>query len=146
MYLFTRRKKMENKLTRKYALIFVCGVLGYFIGGAVYLINGGENNTLQFFSKLLGSAIGTAIAYTIIFRGNPKLKTMEKVLSKDERIRVIRGEASYYTFIGTLFLSLAVVIIGEIQGHFYLSFGAAIVGGLMFVMNVVTGFILSKIR
>lgn len=137
---------MENKLTRKYALIFVWTIVGYFIGGMIYIINGGGDNIFEFFSQLFGAAIGTTVSSTIIFRRNPKLKTMEKMLSKDERIRVIRGEASYYTFIGTLFLSLAVVIIGEIEGHFYLSFGAAIVGGLMFVMNVVTGLILSKIR
>ncbi|HSR04054.1 MAG TPA: hypothetical protein VLM88_05660 [Proteiniclasticum sp.] len=137
---------MENKLTRKYALIFVWTIVGYFIGGVIFHINGGGDSVIEFFSQLLGAAIGTTVSSTIIFMRNPKLKTMEKVLSNDERIRVIRGEASYYTFIGTLFLSLAVVIIGEIQGHFYLSFGAAIVGGLMFVMNVVTGYILSKVR
>lgn len=137
---------MENKLRRKYAIIFVWGFLGFFIGGTVYLINGGENNTLQFFSKILGSAIGHTVSSTIIFRRNPKLKTLDKVLSQDERKRVIRGEASYYTFIGTLFLVMGIMLIGEIQGHFYLSFGAAIVGGLMFIMFIISGFILSKIR
>lgn len=137
---------MENKLKRKYAIIFVWGLLGFFIGGTVYLINGGENNILQFFSRILGAAIGHTVSSAIIFRRNPKLKTLEKVLSQDERNRVIRGEASYYTFVGTLFLVMGVMLIGEIQGHFYLSFGAAIVGGLMFIMYIVSGFILSKIR
>ncbi len=137
---------MENKLRRKYAIIFGWGLLGFFIGGTVYFINGGENNILQFFSRALGAAIGHTVSSAIIFRKNPKLKTLEKVLSQDERKRVIRGEASYYTFIGTLFLVMGIMLIGEIQGHFYLSFGAAIVGGLMFIMFIISGFILSKIR
>ena len=137
---------MENKLRRKYTLIFVCTLLGYFIGGMIYFINGGENNAAEFFAQLLGAAIGTAGSYIIIFRRDPKLKTMEKILSKDERMKVIRGEASYYTFLGTLLIALIVVIMGEVQGNFYLSFGAAIVGGLMFLLYAFAVLILIKIR
>jgi len=133
---------MENKLRRKYTLIFVCTLLGYFIGGMIYFINGGENNTAEFFAQMLGAAIGTAGSYIIIFRRDPKLKTMEKILSKDERMKVIRGEAS----LGTLLIALIVVIMGEVQGNFYLSFGAAIVGGLMFLLYAFAVLILIKIR
>lgn len=137
---------MENKLKKKYTLIFVWTLVGYFIGGTIYFMNGGENNVLEFFAQLLGAAMGTTASTIIIFRRNPKLKTMENVLSKDERMKVIRGEASFYTFIGTLFVALLVIVVGEIYGQFYLSFGAAIVGGLMFAIYVVAGLILSKIR
>lgn len=137
---------MENKLNKKYVLMFLWTILGYFIGGVIYNFNGDGNSVIEFFSQLLGAAIGTTISSTIIFRRNPKLKTLEKVLSQDERHIWIRGEAAFYTFIGTLFIAMIVMLIGEIQGHFYLSFGAAIVGGLMFMMYCVTGFILSKIR
>lgn len=135
---------MERKLRNKYLLILFWTVLGYFIGGSVYVINGGDGNVGAFLSKAAGAAIGQVLSTIVIFRKNPKLKTLERILSKDERNSMISGVASQYSFLGTLILIFGVILIGEIQGRFYLSFGAAIFGGVMLLMYCIIFRVISK--
>lgn len=135
---------MESKLRYKYALIFFWSLVGFFIGGSVYVINGGDNNVLGFFAKAVGSLIGHAVSTKIIFKRNPKLKLLDKRLSNDERNRKIIAEASTYSFLGTLVLVIGVILLGELRGDFYLSFGAAIFGGIMLLMYYIVFRVISK--
>lgn len=135
---------MESKLRYKYALIFFWSLVGFFIGGSVYVINGGDNNVLGFFAKVVGLLIGHAVSTKIIFKRNPKLKLLDKRLSNDERNRKIIAEASTYSFLGTLVLVIGVILLGELRGDFYLSFGAAIFGGIMLLMYYIVFRVISK--
>lgn len=135
---------MERKLRNKYLLITFWTVLGFFVGSSVYVINGGDSNVGTFFAKAAGAAIVHVISTIVIFRKNPKLKTLEKILSKDERNSMIQGVASQYSFLGTLILVFGVMVIGEIQGKFYLSFGAAIFAGVMLLMYYIIFRLISK--
>lgn len=135
---------MESKLRYKYALIFFWSLVGFFIGGSVYVINGGDNNVLVFFAKAVGLLIGHAVSTKIIFKRNPKLKLLDKRLSNDERNRKIIAEASTYSFLGTLVLVIGVILLGELRGDFYLSFGAAIFGGIMLLMYYIVFRVISK--
>ena len=137
---------MESKLRYKYVIISFWSLVGFFIGGSVYVINGGDNNIVGFFAKAVGSLIGHTVSSKIIFKRNPHLKLLDKRLSNDERNREIIAEASTYSFLGTLVLVIGVILLGEFRGDFYLSFGAAIFGGIMLVKHFVITRVLSKLR
>jgi hypothetical protein len=141
-----RRKVMESKLRYKYVIISFWSLVGFFIGGSVYVINGGDSNVVGFFAKAVGSLIGHTVSSKIIFKRNPHLKLLDKRLSNDERNREIIAEASTYSFLGTLVLVIGVILLGELRGDFYLSFVAAVFGGIMLLMNFVSTFVLSKLR
>ena len=59
---------MESKLRYKYVIIFFWSLVGFFIGGSVYVINGGDNNVVGFFAKAVGSLIGHTVSSKIIFK------------------------------------------------------------------------------
>lgn len=137
---------MENKLRKKNLIITIWTLLGFFIGGSIYVINGGENRGLEFLAEIIGGAIGQVVSSKLIFSKNPKLKALDQRLIKDERNQKIFGEAAGYTVVATLGMIMCVILLGRIKGDAYLSLGAAVFGGVILLVFSLSSYVLAKIR
>lgn len=135
---------MEKKMKRKNINRFIWLLVGYFVGGAVYLINGGEEPVFSVLSKIIGAAIGFSLSDLYAYRKTPKLKVMEKVIQEDERNKVLRDRAAYYSYFAAIVLMFSLSIIGEIRGDFYMTYGSAVFVLLLMVIHMISSWILSK--
>ncbi len=135
---------MEKKMKRKNINRFIWLLVGYFAGGAVYIINGGEEPVFSILTKVIGAAIGFALSDLHAYRKNPKLKVMEKVLQEDERNQVIRDRAAYYSYFAAVVLLFSLSILGEIRNDFYMTYGSAVFALLLMVIHITSSWILSK--
>ncbi len=135
---------MEKKVLRNNIKRIIWVLVGYFVGGSVYVINGGDDPGFSVLSKVIGAAIGFGLSDFHTYRKNPKLKGMEKILLEDERNEMIRGKASYYTYLAAIILLFALVILGEVRDDFYMTYGSAVFALLLMVIHIISSWILSK--
>ncbi len=135
---------MEIKMKQKNINRFIWLLVGYFVGGAVYIINGGEEPVFSILSKIIGAAIGFALSDLYAYRKNPKLKVMEKVLQEDERNKVIRDRAGYYSYFASIIILFGLSIIGEIRNDFNMTYGSAVFALLLMLIHIISSWILSK--
>ncbi|MBO1264833.1 hypothetical protein J3A84_07295 [Proteiniclasticum sp. SCR006] len=135
---------MENKMVKNNIKRIIWIYIGMTLGGAIFIINGGEEPILSVFSKVIGAAIGMGIAEYHTHRKNPKMKNLEKVQYEDERNVAIRDRASFYINV-VVFLALFVsMIIGEIRQDFYMTYGSAAAAGLLMVTHMIISLVLSR--
>jgi len=135
---------MEGKLM-KYSIKRIIWIyIGMTLGGAVFIINGGEEPILSVLTRILGAAIGMGIAEFHTHRKNPKLKNLEKVQYEDERNMAIRDRASFYINVAVFLALFVVMIVGEIRQDFYMTFGAAAAAGLLMAIHLIISWVLSR--
>lgn len=113
----------EKKLGIRAALT---GVIGYFVGSALYSLLGGGDNTFK--SVLLG-VLGVVVAagigvlnYLYVRKKYPKAVKAMAAEEKDERGQLIRGKNSSYTLILIAFLTSGLFIFSVLKGYEIISY------------------------
>jgi len=135
---------MESRMLQNNMKRVIWSIIGYNLGGAIFIINGGEEPILSILSKMIGVAVGIAISDIHTYRKNPKMKIIEKVQNEDERNRVIRDRASYYTYWAVIIVLFVMTIIGEIMKDDYMTYGSASAAVLLMVTHMFISWIVSK--
>jgi len=135
---------MESRMLKNNMKRVIWSIIGYNLGGAIFIINGGEEPILSILSKMIGVAVGIAISDIHTYRKNPKMKNIEKVQNEDERNRVIRDRASYYTYWAVFIVLFVMTIIGEIIQDDYMTYGSASAAVLLMVTHMFISWIISK--
>ncbi|QNO14334.1 DUF2178 domain-containing protein [Alkalicella caledoniensis] len=131
---------MVEKVSRYYRRLFILAIVGYFLGGTVYVLFGGENNGLRFIAAALGSAILMILGELYQFKKDPKLKGEIKILSDDERNHAIQGRAARFTLIITYITLFIIAFIGIVLRSGAISYGAATVTLFLAAVNRVAQF------
>lgn len=135
---------MESKMVKNNIKRIIWIYIGMTLGGAIFIINGGEEPILSVFSKVIGAAIGMGIAEYHTHRKNPKMKNLEKVQYEDERNVAIRDRASFYINVVVFLVLFVSMIIGEIRQDFYMTYGSAAAAGLLMVTHMIISLVLSR--
>jgi len=135
---------MEGRLMKNSIKRIIWIYIGMTLGGAVFIINGGEDPILSVLTKILGAAIGMGIAEFHTHRKYPKIKNLEKVQYEDERNVAIRDRASFYINVVVFLVLFVVMIIGEIRQDFYMTYGSAAAAGLLMAIHLIISWVLSR--
>ena len=135
---------MEGKLMKNSLKRIIWIYIGMTMGGAIFIINGGEDPILSVLSKITGAAIGMSIAEFHTHRKYPKMKNLEKVQYEDERNVAIRDRASFYINVVVFLLLFVFMIIGEIRQDIYMTYGSASAAGLLMVTHLIFSWVLSR--
>lgn len=129
---------MDSKIKKYYLSRFLLGLLGYFIGGTIFVLMGGRGGFYRIIASVAFSGILFLLSEFITAKRNPVLKYNIEIEEQDERGQVIQGKASFFSLMFMMLVHLSIMFLGAFFENTVISLGAAGLALLQIVIFVVS--------
>lgn len=116
---------MDSKVNKYYLSRAFLGLLGYFIGSAIFTLMGGSRGFYRLLASFAFSGILFLLSELISAKRNPVLKHEVEIEEKDERGKNIQGKAGVFTFTCMLVVYFIIMFVGAFFENTLISMGAA---------------------
>ena len=129
---------MDIKIKKYYLSRFLLGLLGYFIGGTIFVLMGGSGGFYRLAASVAFSGILFLLSEFITAKRNPVLKYKIEIEEQDERGQIIQGKAGFFSVMFMMLVHLSIMFIGAFFENIVISFGAAGLALLQIAIFVVS--------
>lgn len=126
-------------------ILLITGLLSYFIGaGIFFLITDGTNDITMLLFMITFGLLNLSLLYLYFKKKHPKVITDMKLEQNDEREKMIKEKASYYTLNFTFISIFAAIIVFIATESTILSFVLSVIFVILVMLYILLTYYLKN--